>query len=78
MPLDTHMFTAEELLPENLNFPVEFEPTKVDDKKYVINGNTGEYLGSSEIDLQMLITVHFFTDVHNTITENLGKKNARA
>ena len=44
MPLDTHMFTAEELLPENLNFPVEFEPTKVTDKKYVINGNTGDCL----------------------------------
>ena len=40
MPFDSPMFTAEELLPENLNFPVEFEPNKVSDKKYVINSNT--------------------------------------
>ena len=45
MPFDTPFLTADELLPENLNFPVEFEPTKVADKKYVINGNTGDYLG---------------------------------
>ena len=43
MPFDTPFLTADELLPENLNFPVEFEPTKVADKKYVINGNTGDY-----------------------------------
>ena len=34
MPFDTPFLTADELLPENLNFPVEFEPTKVADKKY--------------------------------------------
>jgi hypothetical protein len=27
MPLNTHFLTADELLPENLNFRVEFEPT---------------------------------------------------
>ena len=31
MPYDS-LYTADDLLPENLNFPVEFEPTKVADK----------------------------------------------
>ena len=34
-----------EYIPEHLDFEVEFEPTKVEDKKYVINGDTGEYIG---------------------------------
>ena len=73
MPLDTHMFTAEELLPENLNFPVEFEPTKVADKKYVINGNTGDYLGVVGNSFKCANHGDFFVGVHDTITENLGE-----
>jgi hypothetical protein len=34
-----------DFIPKNLDFNVEFEPTKVEDKKYVINGDTGEYIG---------------------------------
>ena len=34
-----------DLIPENLDFDVAFEDTKVEDKKYVINQNTGEYIG---------------------------------
>ncbi len=34
-----------EYIPENLDFDVQYEQTKMDDKKYVINGNTGEYIG---------------------------------
>jgi|TARA_R110001606_G_scaffold147731_4_gene287731 hypothetical protein len=32
-------------LPDNLNFPVHYEPSKLRDHKYVINGDTGEYIG---------------------------------
>ena len=32
-------------MPTKLDFGVQFEPTKVQDKKYVINDVTGEYLG---------------------------------
>ena len=32
-------------MPTKLDFGVNFEPTKVHDKKYVINDATGEYLG---------------------------------
>ena len=42
MPLD---FTNNDFVPEKLQFDVEFERTKFDGKKYVINGTTGEYLG---------------------------------
>ena len=42
MPFDIPM---QDMIPENLDFEVMFEPTKVKDKKYVINGYTGEYIG---------------------------------
>ena len=73
MPLDMTPFTAEELLPENINFPVEFEPTKVSDKKYVINGDTGDYLGVVGNSFKCANHGDFFAGVHNTITENLGE-----
>ncbi len=73
MPLDTHMFTAEELLPENLNFPVEFEPTKVSDKKYVINGNTGDYIGVVGDTFNCASHAYFFEVVHDTITATIGE-----
>ena len=43
MPLDT--IPMQNMIPEHLDFDVRFEPTKVDDKKYVINAKTDEYLG---------------------------------
>ena len=73
MPFDSHILTADELLPENLNFPVEFEPTKVADKKYVINGNTGDYLVVVGNSFKCANHGDFFVGVHDTITENLGE-----
>lgn len=70
MPLD---FTAEELVPENLNFPVVFEPTKFSEKKYVINGNTGDYIGIVGNSFNCANHGDFFTGVHNTITDSLGQ-----
>ena len=69
MPFDSPMFTAEELLPENLNFPVEFEPTKVADKKYVINGNTGDYLGVVGSSFKCANHGDFFVGVHEPSRE---------
>lgn len=71
MPLD-FTYTAEELLPENLNFNVQFEPTKVEDKKYVINGDTGEYIGVVGNSFTCANHGDFFTGVHDTMTETLG------
>ena len=71
MPLD---FTPTELLPENINFPVEFEPTKFNKSKYVINGNTGEYLGIVGNGFTCASHGDFFTRAHNTISEHLGEE----
>lgn len=71
MPLD---FTANDLLPEDLNFPVVFEPTKFDKSKYVINGNTGEYLGIVGNGFNCASHGDFFTRTHNTISEHLGEE----
>jgi len=71
MPFDIPM---QEMIPENLNFDVQFEPTKVHDKKYVINGNTGEYIGVVGNTFNCANHTDFFEGVHNTVTENLGEE----
>jgi hypothetical protein len=72
MPLD---FTPEQIgVPEHVNFPVEFEPTKYDKSKYVINGNTGEYLGIVGNGFTCANHGDFFTKAHNTISEHLGEE----
>ena len=71
MPFDIPM---QEMIPEKLNFDVQFEPTKVHDKKYVINGNTGEYIGVVGNTFNCANHTDFFEGVHNTVTENLGEE----
>ncbi len=71
MPLD---FTAEDILPENINFPVEFEPTKFNKSKYVINGNTGEYLGIVGRGFPKNSHGAYFTKTHNAISDHLGQE----
>ena len=71
MPFDIPM---QDMIPENLDFAVEFEPTKVKDKKYVINGDTGEYIGVVGDTFQCASHTEFFEGVHNTVTENLGEQ----
>ena len=71
MPFD---FPMQGVIPEKLNFDVQFEPTKVRDKKYVINGNTGEYIGVVGNTFNCANHVDFFEGVHNTITEHLGEE----
>jgi ferritin-like protein len=70
MPLD---LTAEDLVPENLNFPVVYEPTKFSERKYVINGNTGDYIGIVGNSFNCASHGDFFMRVHDAITENLGE-----
>jgi hypothetical protein len=53
---------------------VEFEPTKVKDKKYVINGETGEYLGVVGDKFTCASHGDFYRGVYDTITENLMPK----
>ena len=69
MPFDIPM---QDMIPENLDFTVEFEPTKVRDKKYVINADTGEYIGVVGDTFNCASHTEFFEGVHDTVTENLG------
>jgi len=71
MPLD---FIGNNLLPENINFPVQYEPTKFSKSKYVINGNTGEYLGIVGNGFTCASHSDFFTQAHDTISEHLGEE----
>ena len=70
MPFDIPM---QDMIHENLDFAVEFEPTKVKDKKYVINGDTGEYIGVVGDTFNCASHTEFFEGVHNTVTEHLGE-----
>ena len=63
MPLD--------MIPENLDFDVIFEPTKVDDKKYVIDGNTGKYIAVVGKDFNCASHGNLFRDVSNAVTNHL-------
>ena len=59
-------------MPNRLNFGVYFEPTKVQDKKYVINDVTGEYLGVVGHSFSCADHPAFFNGVEEAMTENLS------
>jgi len=61
-----------EYIPENLDFDVRFEPTKVEDKKYVINASTDEYIGIVGKGFTCASHGDFFRDVLDTTTEKLS------
>ena len=61
-----------EYIPEHLDFSVEFEPTKVDDKKYVINGDTGDYIGIVGNGFTCASHGDFFRNVMDTTTQTLS------
>ena len=61
-----------EYIPENLDFDVSFEPTRVADKKYVIDGNTGEPIAIVGKDFTCASHGDFFRSVMDTVTENLS------
>ena len=63
---------AFDMIPEHLDFGVEFEETKVKDKKYVINANTGEYLGIVGHKFTCANHRDFYSGVVDTLTEELG------
>jgi hypothetical protein len=61
-----------EYIPENLDFDVSFEPTRVADKKYVIDGNTGEPIAIVGKDFTCASHGDYFRSVMDTVTENLS------
>ena len=58
-------------IPTYLDFDVSFEPTKVNDKKYVINNDTGEYLGIVGKSFKCASHGDFYRGVMDTVTEEL-------
>ena len=73
MPLDFTNQTISQT-PDHLVFDVEFEPTKVTDKKYVINGNTGDYIGVVGSGFNCASHDEFFQGVQHTMLENLTEQ----
>ena len=72
MPLDfTHQLIAD--IPENLDFEHQYEDTKFDGKKYVINGSTGDYLGIVGDGFTCASHGKFFTKVQEVMMENLSQ-----
>tara|TARA_R110002153_G_scaffold103366_3_gene240497 strand:- start:1602 stop:2444 length:843 start_codon:yes stop_codon:yes gene_type:complete len=64
-------------MPESLDFNVEFETTKMEDKKYVINGDTGEYIGIVGTGFNCVNHKDFFTDVISATTDALTAEEAK-
>ena len=63
---------AFDMIPHNLDFDIAFEPTKLEDKKYVINANTGDYIGIVGHKFACANHREFFGGVVDTLTEELG------
>ena len=61
-----------DMIPENLEFEVGFESTKMKDKSYVINENTGEYIGIVGSTFTCESHGNFFRKVIDTTTETLS------
>lgn len=71
MPLD-YVSQVIDQVPSHLDFNVVFEPTKVNDKKYVVNGETGDYIGVVGNSFQCASHTDFFNGVQDTMTEALS------
>ena len=67
---------AFDMIPEELDFDVKFEKTKVKDKKYVINATTGDYLGIVGHKFQCASHGDFYRGVLDTAAETLELHDA--
>lgn len=56
-------------IPAEIDFNVAYEPTKLDDKKYVLNANTGEYLGIVGHGFKCADHGDFYREVFDTVTD---------
>jgi len=61
-----------DMIPTDIDFDVAFEETKFNGKKYVLNANTGEYLGVVGKDFNCASHGDFFRNVVETATNELG------
>ena len=76
MPLD-FVNNLIDQVPDNLDFNLGFEPTKVPDKKYVINTDTAEYLGVVGNDFNTETHKDFFHTVQDTMLEKLSPQEVQ-
>jgi len=72
MPLDFTNEGAIANLPEHLDFEVEFEDTKVRDKRYVVNSRTGEYINIVGDVFNCADHAQFFYGVQDAMADNLS------
>ena len=61
-----------DMIPHDIDFAVAFEPSKVGDKKYVINADTGEYLGIVGNKFTCASHGDFYRKVLNTLAGEVG------
>jgi hypothetical protein len=61
-----------DFIPQDLDFDVAFEPTKLSDKKYVINAITGDYVGIVGSGFKCASHGDFFRGVWDTVTEEMS------
>jgi|TARA_B110000240_G_scaffold116644_1_gene130700 hypothetical protein len=74
MPFDMNFLPFNYDMPESIDFDIAFEPTKVDDQKYVINTTTGEYLRVVGKDFTCVSHPEHYNGVVNTIVDTLGEE----
>jgi len=71
MPLDMTLPKMLAELPENLNFDIRFEPTKIPDQKYVINNLTDKPLAIVGSGFNCASHSDFFSQVQDAMADNL-------
>ena len=76
MPLDFANTSVVDV-PEHLDFPVKYEDTKMEGQKYVINGNTGDYIGIVGNGFTCASHGDFFRSVMDTTTETLSEDDMK-
>ena len=61
-----------EFIPDNIDFEVGYETTKMPDKKYVVNKNTDEYIAIVGKGFNCVPHGEFFNKVINATTDNMS------
>ena len=60
-------------IPTDIDFDVAFEPTKLDDKKYVINATTGEPVAIVGQNFKCASHGDFYREVYDTVTQEFSQ-----
>jgi len=78
MPFDMSNTASHELIvPDHLDFDVSFDKTRVKDKKYVINSDTGDAIAIIGRSATARNHAEFYNRVWDTIVEDLSQEDLR-